>query len=89
MTSSAKANVEESVDTIADIKKQIAEFEKVYETEKEAIQEKWKKVADETTSIPVVPSRSNIFTEAFGVIWLPYYQVLSGGQAQLLPGYKS
>jgi hypothetical protein len=89
MTSSAKSNVDESVDTIADLKKQIAEFEKVYETEKEAIQEKWNNVADETTSIPVVPSRSNIFTEAFGVIWLPYYQILSGGQAQLLPGYKS
>ena len=82
MTSSAKANVDESVDTIESLKKQIAEFEKVYETEKEAIQEKWNKVADETTTIPVVPSKSNIFTEAFGVIWLPYYQVISSGQTQ-------
>jgi hypothetical protein len=89
MTSSAKANVDESVDTIADLKKQIAEFEKVYETEKEAIQEKWNKVVNENTTIPIVPSRSNIFTEVFGVIWLPYYQILSGGQTQLLPGYKS
>jgi hypothetical protein len=89
LTSSAKANVDESVDTIADLKKQIAEFEKVYETEKEALQEKWNKVADETTSIPIVPSRSNIFTEAYGVIWLPYYQVISSGQNQELPGYKS
>jgi hypothetical protein len=89
LTSSAKANVDESVDTIADLKKQIAEFEKVYETEKEALQEKWNKVAVETTSIPIVPSRSSIFTEAYGVIWLPYYQVISSGQTQELPGYKS
>ena len=30
--------------------------------------------------MPVIPSKSNIFMEAFGVIWLPFYQVKTGGQ---------
>ena len=89
MTSTAKADVDESVNSIESLKKQIAESEKYFETEKEGIQEKWNKVVNENTSIPVVPSKSNIFIETFGVIWLPYYLFLSAGQTVMLPGYKS
>ncbi|MBA4420339.1 MAG: hypothetical protein C0391_04255 [Anaerolinea sp.] len=88
MTASARANVEESARTIEALQKQIADIERSFADEQRVIIDKWDEVAGEITSMPVIPTKANIFLEVFGVIWLPYYQVNSGGETLNLPGYK-
>lgn len=89
MTSSARANVEESVRTIEALQKQIADIESTFSDEQRVINDKWDAVSGEITSIPVIPAKANIFLEVFGVVWLPFYQVISGGETLNLPGYKA
>ncbi len=88
MTANAKADVKESMDTIADYKKQLLEIEQSFAADKQAVEEKWNKIASDVTSITIVPSKSNIFVDAFGVIWMPYYHLKSNDSAMTLPGYK-
>jgi len=40
------------------------------------------------TEIPLTPTKSDIFTDVFGVAWLPYYLVKTGGQIQEIPAFK-
>jgi hypothetical protein len=89
MTASAKANVDESAQSIETLKKQIAEIVSDFADQAKSVNDKWDKVVEDVTTIPVVPSKSNIFMEVFGVIWLPFYQVKTGGQTIDLPGYKA
>lgn len=89
MTASAKANVDESVQSIDMLKKQIADIDAEFADQAKVINEKWDKVIGDVTTIPVIPTKSNIFMEAFGVVWLPFYQVKVGGQTMDLPGYKA
>lgn len=42
-----------------------------------------------STEIPMTPTKSDIFTDVFGVAWMPYYIVKSGGQTQEIPAFKS
>ncbi len=89
MTATAKADVEESVQSIDALKKQIAEIESDFADQAQSVNDKWDKIVEDITTIPIIPTKSNIFLEAFGVIWLPFYQVKAGGQIIDLPGYKA
>ncbi len=88
MTANAKADVDETIDTIADLKKQLFEIENDFASEIRVLKEKWNKITEDISSITVVPTKTNIFVDAFGVIWLPYYQIQAKGEILNLPGYK-
>ncbi|MCB8974655.1 MAG: DUF87 domain-containing protein, partial [Ardenticatenaceae bacterium] len=70
MTAKAKADIEESKDQIADYQKEIAELEDEAEEALQEIQAKWEAIAQDMTTIPVTPAKSNISTRLFGVAWL-------------------
>lgn len=89
MTANAKADVNESVQSIEMIKKQIAEIESSFSSETGAVNEKWDQVSTDISTIAILPTKSAIAADLFGVVWLPYYQVESGGQMLNLPGYKA
>jgi hypothetical protein len=40
------------------------------------------------TEIPLSPTKSDIFSDVFGVAWMPYYIVKVGGQKQEIPAFK-
>jgi hypothetical protein len=40
------------------------------------------------TELPLSPTKSDIFSDVFGVAWMPYYIVKVGGQTQEIPAYK-
>lgn len=42
----------------------------------------------EMSEIPLTPTKSDIFSEVFGVVWLPFYSVKNGGQTLEIPAYK-
>ncbi|MAU00878.1 MAG: hypothetical protein CL608_27350 [Anaerolineaceae bacterium] len=87
MTAKAKADVEESKDEIADLQKEMAELEQEAEDALREIQAKWENIAQDTTTIPITPTKSGINVTLFGVAWLPHHIVQADDDFVLLPGY--
>jgi len=87
LTSKAKANVQESIDAIAQYKQQIAELEKQREGTVADINDKWGHVVNDITEVTVTPKKTDIFVNLFGVAWLPYYVVQTGAETIELPAF--
>ena len=88
MTATAKASVDESVQTIEALRKQIADLEAGMAQEEMAVRDKWQTAAKEITSMAILPQKANIFLDAFGVVWLPYYLIGSSDPQVELPAFK-
>jgi len=71
MTANAKADVEESVKAIEMFKKQIAEVDQEISLANAEITRKWEEIAGQITELPLLPIKTNIFLEIFGVAWKP------------------
>ena len=89
MTTKAKADVEESEDTIVALEKELANLTQEIETEVDEIEEKWKLDNIEIEEIKVPPFKKDILIDLFGVAWMPYYVVDSGDRKIELKAYKS
>ncbi len=87
LTNKAKADVEESIDAIAQYKQQIADLEKQREEAIAEINSKWGDVVNDITEVTVTPKKTDIFVNLFGVAWMPYYVVQSGSETIELPAF--
>lgn len=87
MTEQAKADVEESEDALEDYDRQRKEFYAERERAIEEIKDRWGDVVNDITEVTIAPLKKNIFVELFGVAWMPYYLVESGGQMIELPAF--
>lgn len=87
MTERAKAEVEESLDAIDEVKRQIAEAQKRREETIAEINEKWGQTVGNVTEVTVAPKKSDVFVTLFGVAWLPYYIIQTSGQTMELPAF--
>jgi hypothetical protein len=80
LTQQAKADVEESEETLDDLEQRIADLVQDMENEKSEIQDRWEGAAEtlERTlqTVQVRPRKADIFVEAFGVAWVPYWEVI-------------
>jgi len=85
MTANAKADVDESVKAIALYKSQLADMEKEVAAQVDAVNERWSRVVDDVTELPILPTKTNIYLEVFGVAWAPYYAL---GE-KLFPAWKA
>ncbi|MDH3943715.1 MAG: DUF87 domain-containing protein [Anaerolineae bacterium] len=89
MTAKAKADVEESIDTIAELESDMAELAEEIEADIDDIEARWEEVAADVTQIGINPMKKDILVELFGVAWMPYHLVEAGGRTEELPGYGS
>jgi hypothetical protein len=87
MTEQAKADVDESVEAIAQFKRQLAELDKERLRIAEEINDKWGSVVGETTEVTVTPKKTDVFVNLFGVAWMPYYIVQAGSETIELPAF--
>ncbi|GAB4535938.1 MAG: DUF87 domain-containing protein [Anaerolineales bacterium] len=87
MTERAKADVEESIDAIADFKQQIADLEAEKAQALQDVNDKWAEMVSDVTEIPVSPYKKDILVALFGVAWMPYHLVEAGGRVMELPVY--
>ena len=87
MTEQAKADVEESIEAIAQFRQQITELQRRREEVIAELNDKWGSVVNETTEITVNPKKTDIFVDIFGVAWMPYYRVSVGGALIELPAF--
>jgi hypothetical protein len=87
MTEQAKADVEESIEAIAQFKGQIAELQKRREEVMAELNDKWGSIVNESSELTVNPKKTDIFVDLFGVAWMPYYNVSVGGALIELPAF--
>jgi hypothetical protein len=87
MTEQAKASVTESVDSLKEYQDQLAQLEAARQQVLDEGGPRWGEIVNQVTEIPVVPKKTDIYVNQFGVAWLPYYQVKSGGQTVEVAAY--
>ncbi|HYO88052.1 MAG TPA: hypothetical protein VER79_05355, partial [Candidatus Limnocylindrales bacterium] len=64
---------------------EMAEARKQFELQLNAINQKWAQAAVQIETHPVTPFKKDITLDLFGVGWEPFWYVVAGGQALLLP----
>lgn len=87
LTEKAKAEVEESVDAIAQYKEQIVEIEKRRKETIAEINSRWGDVVNDISEVTVTPKKSDVFVNLFGVAWVPYYVVQTGSETIEVPAF--
>ncbi|MEW5830991.1 MAG: DUF87 domain-containing protein [Chloroflexota bacterium] len=87
MTEQAKEDVDESLDAIAQYKKEIAAIEAERDEAAREINDRWGVAVNDVSEITVTPKKTDVFVHLFGVAWLPHYLVESGGQTFELPAF--
>lgn len=89
LTERAKADVNESKETVRDLKGQIEALEKEKAGVIQEISQRWSQVAMDVTEINVPAPRKDVLVELFGVAWFPYYLINIENQLIEIPGYGS
>ena len=88
MTAQAKADVDESKETIEDLEGQIAAIEKEKAQALEEANSRWGDLANEMDEIGLTPLKKDVLVDYYGVAWVPYYVVQTGSETQELPAYQ-
>ena len=87
MTEQAKADVEESLDSIDEFKRQLAELQKRREEVVAELNEKWGQIVGNTSEVTVAPKKTDVFVSLFGVAWMPYYIIRTNTGTLELPAF--
>lgn len=88
MTSQAKADVKESLDSIEQYKKEIEDLERERQDVLRDVDDKWQEILEGNIEIPVTPYKKDILLEIYGVAWLPYYLYQDQGREIELAAYS-
>ncbi|GAP15456.1 predicted ATPase [Longilinea arvoryzae] len=88
MTASAKADLDTAREDLTALNKQLEELTDSREKEEKGVEEKWARMVDDETEVPVNTTKSNIYIDLFGVAWVPYYQAEAAGQTVEIPAFK-
>jgi len=88
MTEKAKADVEESIEAIKDLEKDINDLKREMELEVEEVNERWGEIANQMEEIPIRPFKKDILIDLFGVAWTPFHLVQLGKELIELPGFE-
>ncbi|MCI0519265.1 MAG: DUF87 domain-containing protein [Chloroflexi bacterium] len=87
MTAQAKAEIEESEQTIETLEKQLAALEAEKAAALEEINHRWGESANQVSEITVAAQRKDVVVELFGAAWSPYYVVKSGEEEYQLAAF--
>ena len=87
MTQQARADVEESKETIKDLNQQMVELQARREEVIAEINDRWGRVVNEITEVTIAPKKTDVLVNVFGVAWLPHYVIKSGTELFELPAF--
>ncbi len=88
MTSRAKADLEKATQDVKNLERDIQNLINEHEAETQHVGEKWQAVLDDIIDEPVSAFKKDIFTEIFGLLWLPYYAFQQGEQWVTVPAFQ-
>jgi hypothetical protein len=87
LSQQAKAEVEESEDAIAQYKKDLTALQAQRQQVVDEVNAGWGDVVNKITEVTINPKKTDVYINLFGVAWMPYYQVKTGGQTMELPAF--
>lgn len=87
MTEQAKEDVQESVDSLKQYAQELAQLEATRQQALDSTGSQWGGLVSNITEIPVLPKKTDIYINLFGVAWLPYYLVGSADQVVEIPAF--
>ncbi len=79
-TQRAKADVQESEDSLREMEEEITRLEAEEETALLELRQKWIAIVDEVTEMPIKPYKKDVNTAVFGIAWFPYYVYENGNE---------
>jgi hypothetical protein len=89
MTSKAKADVEESMEEIGDLREELLEMEAELKEEIEEVEERWAEAANQIDDLTLQAYKKDIRQDLFGLAWVPYWRVKIGSQDHELEAYQA
>ncbi|MFN8383131.1 MAG: DUF87 domain-containing protein [Anaerolineales bacterium] len=87
MAQNAKAEVEESVDTIAQYKKDLTALLRERDDVAAEIKDRWGRVVNDIKEVAINPKKTDVYVNIFGVAWKPYYVIQAGSETIELPAF--
>lgn len=81
----ARAAVEESIEEIAELRRDMEELAREHEAELIEIDDKWAEVVADVKEVSVSPMKKNIEIELFGVAWQPHWLARVNGRVKTIP----
>jgi hypothetical protein len=87
LAQNAKAEVEESIESIDLYKKDLAALQRERDDTIADINNRWGSVVNEISEVRIKPKKTDIYVNIFGVAWKPYYIVQSGNETIELPAF--
>lgn len=88
MRSKAQADVQESEQVIDELEDEIEEMAEEIQETVEEIHERWDEIATDISQLSVAPQKKDIYVGQFGIAWLPYHRIDSGGRETMLAAYE-
>jgi hypothetical protein len=88
LTEQARAEVDESLEALAEMKKQLAALEKEKATALEEVSRRWGQVANQVSEETITPLKKDVLLDFFGVGWVPFYLVKIQDELVELPGFN-
>jgi hypothetical protein len=89
MTSKAKADIEESQETIVDLRRDLEALEAEMAEEVEDIETRWEEAVENVEEKVFTPYKKDVVKDLFGIAWLPYWQLARGEERFELPGFET
>jgi hypothetical protein len=80
LAQNAKADVQESEETIAQYKKDLAAFQRERDVVTAEINDRWGHVVNDISEVSIKPKKTDIYVNIFGVAWKPFYIVQAGDE---------
>jgi hypothetical protein len=87
LSQQAKANVDESVDTIKQFQAQLQDLQQKRAQAIQDANERWAAVVNQVSEIPIPAKKSDVYVQVFGVAWQPFYLIRGGGDLYELPAF--
>ena len=88
LTQSAKDKLDKEKLDLDNLKEQLQQLQQAKEAAQKTLNDKWSLQAGQISEIPVTPVKSNIFSDVFGVAWMPYYLIKTVSQISEIPAFS-
>ncbi len=86
-TAQAKANVQESKETIEDYEEQLKKLEVDKAQALQELQDHYAELANADSEMTITPLKKDILVEAYGIAWFPHYRVQTSEGENEIPGF--
>lgn len=88
MTQQANTNLEKKRQELKVLQAQLQDLQQDWDAAKTETQDRWAQKVNDLSEIPMSPNKKDIYLELFGVLWLPYYLVQAGQEAQEVAAFS-